>query len=76
MNDNIALASKCLDILCKQVGVVDTERFIHFIKAEAFDYTKWQREHYDNIPADELRSAIIEFNNEHPFNGAKAVTLR
>ena len=43
MNDNIALASKCLDILCKQVGVVDTERFIHFIKAEAFDYTKWQR---------------------------------
>ena len=42
-----ALISKCMDVLCDQVGIVDAEKFIFIIRNETFDYTKWQREHYD-----------------------------
>ena len=47
MSDSIALVNRCMDILCDAVGVVEAEKFIHFIKTESFDYTKWQRKHYD-----------------------------
>lgn len=75
MNDNIALVSRCMDILCKHVGVIEAERFVYLIKTETFDYTKWQRDHYDAISQDELRNAVQEYCNEHPFSGAKAVML-
>ena len=53
--NNAVLANKCMDILCSNVGIVDAERFIQYIKSEAFDYTKWQREYYDEIPPEVLR---------------------
>lgn len=75
MNDNIALVNHCMDVLCKAVGVVDAEKFIHFIKTESFDYTKWQRKHYDAIPPEQLRADMKQFCAEHPFPGKKAVRL-
>lgn len=70
--NNIALVSRCMDILCDQVGIVDTERFIYIMRSEAFDYTKWQRDHYDNISPDELNAAVDRFSAEHEFEGSKA----
>ena len=69
--NNIALVSRCMDILCDQVGIVDTERFIYIMRSEAFDYTKWQRDHYDNISPDELDAAVDKFSSEHEFKGSK-----
>lgn len=73
--NNIALVSRCMDILCDQVGIVDTERFIYIMRSEAFDYTKWQREHYDNISPDELDTAVDKFSSEHEFKGSKAKVI-
>lgn len=70
--NNIALVSRCMEILCSQVGIVDTERFIYIMRSEAFDYTKWQRDHYDNISPDELNAAVDRFSAEHEFKGSKA----
>ena len=70
--NNIALVSKCMDILCSQVGIVDAERFIYIMRSEAFDYTKWQRDHYDNISPDELNAAVDRFSAENEFKGSKA----
>lgn len=70
--NNIALVSRCMDILCSQVVIVDTERFIYIMRSEAFDYTKWQRDHYDNISPDELNAAVDRFSAEHEFKGSKA----
>ena len=39
MNSEIALADKCMRILYEYVGVLDAERFIHFITSNHFDYT-------------------------------------
>ena len=40
-----SLVDKCIRILCKQVGTLDTERFIHLMTSNHFDYSEWQREH-------------------------------
>ena len=73
--NNIALVSRCMDILCSQVGIVDTERFIYIMRSEAFDYTKWQRDHYDNISPDELNAAVDRFSAENEFKGSKAKVI-
>ena len=73
--NNIALVSRCMDILCSQVGIVDTERFIYIIRSEAFDYTKWQRDYYDNISPDDLNAAVDRFSAEHEFKGSKAKVI-
>ena len=70
--NNIALVSRCMDILCNQVGIVDAERFIYIMRSESFDYTKWQCDHYDNISPDELDTAVDKFSSEHKFKGSKA----
>lgn len=69
MNSEIALADKCMRILCEHVGALDAERFIHFITSNHFDYTEWQREHFDAIPDDVLSRDIEEFCKTHPFKG-------
>ncbi|MBQ4225825.1 MAG: hypothetical protein II773_08875 [Oscillospiraceae bacterium] len=70
--NNMALVSKCMDILCKQVGIVDAERFIYIMRSDTFDYTKWQREHYDMISPEELDNAFEKYSEEHRFGGNKA----
>lgn len=75
MDDSIALMNRCMDALCEAVGVVNAEKFIHFIKTESFDYTKWQRKHYDAIPPEQLRSDMARFCAEKPFPAKKAVRL-
>ena len=73
--DSVALASRCMDILCESVGIVEAERLIYYIKTGAFDYTKWQRDFYDAIPEDELRNRVRKYNAENPFQGDKAVRV-
>ena len=73
--NNAVLANKCMDILCSNVGIVDAERFIQYIKSEAFDYTKWQREYYDEIPPEVLREKVRKYNSEFPFQGTNVVRI-
>ena len=37
------LGARCLDILVREVGPVDTERFVAYMNRERFDYTEWQQ---------------------------------
>lgn len=71
MIDNTALANRCMQILCEHVGVVNAERFLVMVKSESFNYTEWQREHYDEIPDEVLRRDMIEYCKAHPFQGGK-----
>ena len=42
---------------------------------DEFDYTKWQREHYDAMSPDEIHSGVVRNGDEHPFRGKKAVII-
>ena len=69
MTANMELVAKGMDILVRELGIIEAERFISIVIRERFDYTKWQRDHYDKIPDKELRQNMIEFCKAHPFKG-------
>ena len=73
--DNVALVSRCMDVLCNQVGIVEAERFIYLMRSEAFDYTVWQRERYDAMTPEQIEKALDRYSKEHPFHGKKAVVI-
>ena len=76
MIDNLAVtADKCMDAISEHVGTVELEAFIYYIRSQAFDYTKWQQEHYDVIPPEELYAALEEHSQKHPFKGKKATII-
>jgi hypothetical protein len=67
MTDTL-LKSKAMDVLVKNIGVVDAERFIALILKEPFDYTEWRKENLpSDIPVDVLnRQATEHWNNLYP----------
>ena len=75
MIDHIALKEKCFQVLLDNVGDVETEWFIHVIQTQKQDYTKWRKEHYDNMSDDEFDSAVRNHSDENPFSYKKAVEV-
>ena len=76
MMENMAVtASRCMDAVRKHVGTVELEAFIYFVRSQSFDYTEWQREHYDAMTADEIFAKVQEHSEKQPFQGKKAVVI-
>lgn len=72
MSERAALLNRCMDVLCSNVGVVEAEKFIYLIRSEDFDYTKWQREHYDSMTPNQIKKELDSFSAANPFEGKKA----
>jgi len=53
MTDTI-LKCKGMETLTNTLGMVEAERFITLILREPFDYTKWQKDLYADMPLDTL----------------------
>ena len=51
--------------LVEKLGVVEAEHFISVILRESFDYTKWQREHFDNVDPDGFLEAAYAYDDAH-----------
>ena len=60
------LLKRGMRCLIDNLGVVEAQRFIVLVKAEKSDYTQWQREHYDNMTAEEFHAGLQEFMHNHP----------
>ena len=62
-----ALGARCLDILVREVGPVDTERFVAYMNRERFDYTEWQQSLFEGQSieeiADRARAVGEQFRN-------------
>ncbi|MDR2505452.1 MAG: hypothetical protein LBD16_05025 [Oscillospiraceae bacterium] len=62
------LMSEGMKALRAQLGTVDTEKFIFYIKTEEpFDYTKWRENLFDDMNPDELLDAAAEYARTHPL---------
>ena len=73
MIDNMAVTvNRCMDAVRNHVGTVELETFIYYVRSQAFDYTEWQKEHYDGMTPDEIFAKLQEHNNKRPFRGKKA----
>ena len=61
MTDTL-LKTKAMDILVKNLGVVETERFITLVLKEPFDYTKWRSDNLQHdISINKLNQQAIEY---------------
>jgi len=67
MTGDIEIMSRGINCLLEKLGEVETERFIAVINREKFDYTKWQRQRFDNMTSDEFNEAAVAYSKENPF---------
>ena len=54
MQNEADLRYNVMNVLLKEFGEVETERFIFLIKREEFDYTKWQQKLWMDKTIDEV----------------------
>jgi hypothetical protein len=50
-----------MNALIKNLGEVDAERFISIVKGDDFDYTKWQRNLWQDKTIDEIYNRAKDF---------------
>ena len=55
-----ALGARCMDVLMRNVGVLETERFIAYLSRESTDYTEWRQNQFDDLTIEELGRATRE----------------
>ena len=61
------IMSRGMECLVKNLGDIEAQQFIAAIMREKFDYTKWQREHFDAVESHALNEAAATYELEHPF---------
>jgi hypothetical protein len=61
MRTETVLKMEAIDLLIKEFGVLDTERFITSIKSNNFDYTEWHKNLWKDKTIDEIHQMATEF---------------
>ena len=51
------------------LSFLEAEQFISIIIREKFDYTKWQRQYFDEIPPGKFHQEALEYAKAHPYSG-------
>jgi len=64
MRADMLIREEGMCVLSKGLGLVEAERFIILIIREAFDYTEWQRDFYNNLTVDELCQKADDYWNQ------------
>ena len=52
------IMSRGMNCLMEHLGVVEAERFVATVIREKFDYTRWQREYFDEIGRASCRERV------------------
>lgn len=63
MKTDSAIKVEGMNILLKNLGKVDAERFIALLIKEPFDYTKWQKDMFKGLDVRELSKIASDFSN-------------
>ena len=74
MGNNVTTAEiveRGYNCLFEHLGTIETERFISYILSERFDYTKWRREYFGDMTAQELAAAAADYEKAPPFTPKK-----
>ena len=70
--NKMELYSRGMRGLRELLGSVDAEEFIALVKSEQFDYTEWQRKHFDEKTPEQISKEAREYTKQHPFKGNPA----
>jgi hypothetical protein len=69
MKTDTLIRNEGMEILAKSLGLVEAERFIMLIQKEPFDYTKWQKNLFENMSIEEISKRATEYR-ENNISGA------
>lgn len=67
MRSTSVIMTEAMNCLIEKMGIVETEIFISNIIKEPFDYTEWQREHFNDTSLEELNSKATEYCKNNPL---------
>jgi hypothetical protein len=65
MKTDTLIRNEGMEILAKNLGMVEAERFIMLIQKEPFDYTKWQENLFENMTIEEISKEASEYRKEN-----------
>jgi len=65
MSDTIIM-ERGMRSLVDSLGEVDAERFVTRLIREPFDYTKWQRNLFDEMTAKEISNEAVKYCKVNP----------
>lgn len=57
---SVDVMNRGMQCLMEKLGIVE---------AEQLDYTKWQREHFDNMSREEIETNMLNYAKRNPFTG-------
>lgn len=60
-NTNVIMCD-AMELLVKNLGIVETEVFISNLLREPFDYTEWRRDKFNDMSLSELNKAAAEYS--------------
>jgi hypothetical protein len=61
MKTDTLLRQEGMNVLIKNMGLVEAERFVMLLRRESFDYTEWRRTLYKNKTLEELCNDVKQF---------------
>jgi len=64
MRTETVLKVEAMDLLLKNFGVLETERFISSIKSNDFDYTEWHKYLWKDKSIEEIHEMATEFEKK------------
>ncbi len=66
MKSDMIIRSEGMQALRERLGLVEAEKFITLLRREPFDYTKWQRDLWNDKTVDEIFTAAKQFTEKKP----------
>jgi len=65
MKTDTLLRNEGMEILAKNLGLIEAERFVMLIQKEPFDYTEWQRNLFENMSVEEISTRAAEYRKNN-----------
>jgi len=64
MKADTLIRTEGMNTLIKNLGLIEAERFVMLIQKETFDYTKWQKNLFEDMTIEEIHNNAAELRNE------------
>ncbi len=56
-----------ISCLIKNLGTIETERFISVLIREKSDYTKWRQQYFADVSSDDFHEAAVAYGKANPL---------
>jgi hypothetical protein len=63
--DEEKIRSEGMNVLIKNMGLIEAEQFIMLIQKETFDYTKWQENLFEDMSIEEIYTNAAKLRSEN-----------